>query len=141
MASNAGDHVPHVQRPGQGEPSEQGERDSPNGIGGDHHPPSVQPVAHHAADEEERDLGQGHGQAHHGEGGRTVGQLVDLPGQGDHEHPVAKEGDGHAGPQEPKIPVAERGDETPGQVMANLKKAGMRDFLEQLASDAEAAQD
>jgi hypothetical protein len=34
----------------------------------------------------------------------------------------------------------ERGDETPGQVMANLKKAGMRDLLEQLASDAEAAQ-
>ncbi|MEY2566378.1 MAG: hypothetical protein QOE35_907 [Actinomycetota bacterium] len=35
----------------------------------------------------------------------------------------------------------ERGDETPGQVMANLKKAGMRDLLEQLASDVEAAQD
>ena len=32
----------------------------------------------------------------------------------------------------------ERGDETPGQVLANLKKAGMRDLLDQLAADAEA---
>jgi hypothetical protein len=35
----------------------------------------------------------------------------------------------------------ERGDETPGQVMANLKRAGMREILEDLATAAEAAQD
>ncbi len=35
----------------------------------------------------------------------------------------------------------ERGDETPGQVLANLKKAGMRDLLEDLASAAEPARD
>ena len=33
----------------------------------------------------------------------------------------------------------ERGESTPGRVMADLKKAGMRDLLEQLAADAEAA--
>ena len=33
----------------------------------------------------------------------------------------------------------ERGDTPPGRVMADLKKAGMRDLLEQLAADAEAA--
>jgi hypothetical protein len=32
----------------------------------------------------------------------------------------------------------EKGDEMPGQVLANLKKAGMRDLLEQLAAAAEA---
>lgn len=34
----------------------------------------------------------------------------------------------------------ERGDTTPGQVMADLKRAGLREVLEQLAADAEAAQ-
>jgi len=32
----------------------------------------------------------------------------------------------------------ERGDSTPGRVMADLKKAGLRDVLEQLAADAPA---
>jgi hypothetical protein len=32
----------------------------------------------------------------------------------------------------------ERGDSTPGRVMADLKKAGLRDVLEQLAADVPA---
>lgn len=32
----------------------------------------------------------------------------------------------------------ERGDSTPGRVMADLKKAGLREILEQLAADAPA---
>ena len=32
----------------------------------------------------------------------------------------------------------ERGDSNPGRVMADLKKAGMRELLEQLAADAPA---
>ncbi len=32
----------------------------------------------------------------------------------------------------------ERGDSTPGRVMADLKKGGLRDVLEQLAADAAA---
>ena len=58
---------------------------------------------------------------------------------------IVVRGRGQALPPAAKLLVAwmewERGDETPGQVMANLKKAGMRDLLEQLASDVEAAQD
>jgi hypothetical protein len=33
----------------------------------------------------------------------------------------------------------EKGESTPGRVMADLKKAGMRDLLDQLAAEAEAA--
>lgn len=33
----------------------------------------------------------------------------------------------------------EKGESTPGRVMADLKKAGLRDVLEQLAADAPAA--
>jgi hypothetical protein len=35
----------------------------------------------------------------------------------------------------------EKGEEMPGQVLANLKKAGMRDLLDQLAAAAEPARD
>ena len=35
----------------------------------------------------------------------------------------------------------EKGEEMPGQVLANLKKAGLRDVLEQLAAAAEPSRD
>ena len=79
---------------------------------------SIESVAHHPPDQEEQDVRDGHRQTDERESRCRIRQLVDLPRKRDDEDPIAQQGDGHARPEQPEVPVPERfednGEPSPG---------------------------
>jgi hypothetical protein len=98
------EEMPELEHSCEREHRDDGYRERANEVGRDHDPPAVDAVAHHAADEQERRHRQGPCDADQREGGRRVGDLIDLPCDRHDVDAVAEKRHGRAGPEQRKVP-------------------------------------
>ncbi len=110
--------MPELEGPVERQHAHRGDRQTSDQVGRQEDASSIEPVAHHPPDQEEQDVRDGHRQTDERESRRRIRQLVDLPRERDDEDPVAQQGDGHARPEQPEVPVPERfeddGEPSPG---------------------------
>jgi hypothetical protein len=101
--------VPELDRAGEREDADDRDGKSAHEVGGDHDPAALDAIRHDSAEQNEEGKRKRPGQADDRERRGRVGEVVDLPGEGDEVDPVADERDGHACPEEGEIPDPQGG--------------------------------
>ncbi len=123
VESDDDQEFPEGEEAGQGEDGEGGDDDRACEVGAQHERAPVEPVAEDPRRQQEGDHRDGHADPEERERGRGVPELVGLPGHRHEEDAVPEEGDGHAGPEETKVPVAERREEVyPGEATRAVER-------------------
>lgn len=100
--------VPQLQVARDREDANGAGRECPRQVGDDDHFPALDPIRRDPTEENERDDRDRLQRSHESHRRGGVGELVDLPRQGDDHDAVAEERDGARGPVEGEVPHPER---------------------------------
>ena len=101
------DEVPDLEHAGERQHARHDQHRRAHEVGGDQHPAALHAVADDPAREQERDHAARPRQADERQRDRVVVDVVDLPRLGHDEDAVAEQRDGHAGPQQREVALAQ----------------------------------